>query len=306
LTTSLETLRKRITTTEQLYSVVRTMKALSAVNVRHYVAASEAVAGYQANVECGLHAVLRQQRMVRVPREHHEGPAAMVVFGSDHGLCGRFNEAVVGHALAERGDARERGEPLRLLAVGARAAARLEAAGAGVETVLTLPGAVAGLTTVVQNVLVTLDRWRAAGIGRVLAVHNQRLEHVAAVPTTSVLLPVDWNALGRLAAEPWTSRSLPAFTMTPDRLLSALLRQRLFAEIYRAGAESLASEHASRVAAMQAAQRNIEEHLQEMQVEFRQVRQQAITEEILEVSSGFEAMTRAGGAYPAAAGSPRG
>ena len=81
--------------------------------------------------------------------------------------------------------------------------------------------------------------------------------------------------------------------MDADRLMSWLVQQRLFVVIYRALAEALASEHASRLAAMQAAERNIEERREDLQQLYRQRRQETITRELLDVVSGFEAVSTA-------------
>lgn len=62
--------------------------------------------------------------------------------------------------------------------------------------------------------------------------------------------------------------------------------------LFRACAESQASEHASRLAAMQAAQHNLDERLEEVALNFRRARQNVITSELLDVVSGFEAITR--------------
>ena len=78
--------------------------------------------------------------------------------------------------------------------------------------------------------------------------------------------------------------------MEGPALFSALVREHLFVSIFRAAAESTASEHATRLASMQAAERNIQEHLQEMTGAFRRQRQQAITEELLDVVAGFETL----------------
>jgi len=59
-------------------------------------------------------------------------------------------------------------------------------------------------------------------------------------------------------------------------------------------AESLASENASRLASMQASEKNIEEQLAQLHAQFQQERQTAITEEMLEIVSGFEALIRVG------------
>ena len=78
--------------------------------------------------------------------------------------------------------------------------------------------------------------------------------------------------------------------MPAERLLSHLVRQYLFVSLFRACAESLASENASRIAAMQAAEKNIEERLDEFQDAFNKMRQSAITEELLDIVAGFEAL----------------
>ncbi len=75
-----------------------------------------------------------------------------------------------------------------------------------------------------------------------------------------------------------------------ERLFSALIRQYLFVSLFRGFAESLASENASRLASMQGAERNIEEWLGELNTRFHQQRQMSITEELLDIVAGFEAL----------------
>jgi F-type H+-transporting ATPase subunit gamma len=85
---------------------------------------------------------------------------------------------------------------------------------------------------------------------------------------------------------------LPLFTMDWMTLFSALIRQYLFVFLFRAFAESLASENASRLASMQGAERNIHSQLSELTMQYHQQRQMAITEELLDIVSGFEALER--------------
>ena len=106
------------------------------------------------------------------------------------------------------------------------------------------------------------------------------------------LLPVDLERFRTMTERPWPSHVLPTFSMAREKLFSALLRQYFFISIFRACVQSLASEHASRLASMQAAERNIEERLRELDAQFRQRRQDAITAELLDVVAGFEALTR--------------
>jgi len=95
---------------------------------------------------------------------------------------------------------------------------------------------------------------------------------------------------GRLAALPWPTGNLPEVIGTGAATLSALMREYLFVSLFRACAESLASENASRLAAMQRAEKNIDELLEALNGKFHRLRQSAIDEELFDVISGFEAL----------------
>jgi F-type H+-transporting ATPase subunit gamma len=292
---TLETLGKRIGTTEDLQSIVSTMKALSAVSIHQYEEAAEALQDYSRTIELGLIAALRGGRPPTAERTPARGRTLVVVFGSDHGLCGRFNHELVrfvGKDLHERGMA---GDAAEHLVAGARAGGLLETAGASIRAVYPLPGTVAGLTQTAYAILRAIDERRAeAPVSRVRLYHNRRTAESTADPRGGQLWPLDPDWLDRLAGQKWPSRALPAVTLETATLLAALVRQQLFIGLFRAGAESAASEHATRLSAMQAAERNIEEHLDEMNADYRRKRQESITEELLDVVSGFEAMQSAG------------
>jgi F-type H+-transporting ATPase subunit gamma len=108
-------------------------------------------------------------------------------------------------------------------------------------------------------------------------------------PCELQVLPVDLDAL-RAAEQRWSSRSLPTYSMEPEPLFAALLRQYLFVVVFRACAQSLAAENASRLAAMEAAERNLRDRHDELLGEFRRRRQDEITAEILDIVSGYEAL----------------
>jgi F-type H+-transporting ATPase subunit gamma len=286
---TLEGLAEALETTGDIQSIVRTMKALSSVSIRRYERAEAAMADYARTVELGLAALLRQHAMAGLPLPRGAaggGTAAMVVIGSDRGLCGRYNDTVTRFAATRLAD-----RPALLGVLGLRAAARLEAAGRKADTVHPLPGSVDGLPRLVQAVILDIDRWtRLRGVGEVWLVHNRREGRVAALPQALPLLPMSDSELRRLAQAEWPGRSLPLFRMDPDRLMSWLLQQRLFVTIYRALTEAMASEHASRLSAMQAAERNIEERRDALRQLYRLRRQETITRELMDVVSGYEAL----------------
>jgi F-type H+-transporting ATPase subunit gamma len=287
---TLEQLRRQLDTVDDLGGIVRTMKALAAVSIRQYEAAVRSLAGYYRTVELGLHAVLRDLPPPEPEPRRRERAVGAVVFGSDHGLCGRFNEDVVEHArerLAEFAAGAER----RVLAVGLRAAGLLEHIGQPVEEDIFVPGSAARITATVRHVLLKIDEWRGAGgVQRVYLFHNRPTSGERYRPAGARLLPVSLARFHRLEEERWPGPSLPAFTLPRGALLAALLRQYFFVSVFRACAESLAAENASRLAAMQAAEKNLSERHAELLAGFRRQRQDAITSELLDVVSGYEAL----------------
>lgn len=286
---TLESLSDALKTTGDIQSIVRTMKALSSVSIRQYEHAEAAMADYARTVELGLMALLRQRWQAGLPLRGGDSGTArevMIVIGSDRGLCGGYNDKITRFAQARMED-----QPMVLVVVGGRVAARLEAGGRRADTIHTLPGSVEGLSRLVQTIIVEVDRWmQLERVGQVWLLHNRREGRNTAKPQAHRLLPLPDSYLRKLSEADWPGRSLPLFRMDPDRLMSWLVQQRLFVVIYRALAEALASEHASRLAAMQAAERNIEERRDDLRQLYRLRRQETITRELLDLVSGYEAI----------------
>lgn len=286
-----ELLSRKIRTVEDLQSVVRTMKAMAAVNIRQYEKAVESLAEYMRSVEMGLQVLLRQiPEALAAARVEQAGRLGAIVFGSDQGMCGQLNDQIVSYALDKMEQSGIRQKNRSLLAVGLRAAGRLEDAAQPVKEVFSVPGSTSGITPLVQEMLMIIEEWHVQEIERVWLFFCEHPGGAAYRPSAFRLLPVDADWLRNLRARKWPSRVLPAFTMTWDRLLARLIRQYLFVSIYRAFAESLASENASRLASMQGAEKNIEERLAELNRHFHQQRQMAITGELLDIMAGFEAL----------------
>jgi F-type H+-transporting ATPase subunit gamma len=294
---SLDQLHRQLDSLDELRTIVKTMKALSAASIRQYEQAVVALAGYYRTIERGLHVVLRNTSAPppRARRESESPRLGAVIFGSDHGLCGRFNEEVTRHALECLDSTAANPTDRLLLAVGARVSASLAGEGQTTEEDFLVPGSASQITATVQQILLKIDEWREqAGVHHVYLFYNRHCGGSGYHPTGLELLPIDPHRFHRLREERWPSRSLPTFTMDRTALLRRLLNQYLFVSIFRACAESQASEHASRLAAMQSAERNLDERVDEVTMVFRRARQNAITSELLDVVAGFEAITAAG------------
>ncbi|HSH27024.1 MAG TPA: F0F1 ATP synthase subunit gamma [Wenzhouxiangella sp.] len=293
---ALDHLQRQLVGLEDMRDIVRTMKALSVASVRQYEHAAAALADYYRTVELGLHAALRgegTELLAELARPAQTSRAGLIVFGSDHGLCGRFNEDVVEHVEQHIADRSHAVSDCRIVAVGVRAAASLERHGFEVERELLLPGSAGHITNTVQELLLDIDQWRGPGeVSSVTLVYNHSLQQRASYrPAVVELLPIDLNRFERLEAAPWPTQNLPGFSLPRPVLLSALMQQYFFVILSRACADSQAAEHNSRMVAMQAAERNLDEQLDETSMRYRRARQEVITAELLDVVSGFEVIT---------------
>lgn len=293
---TLESMRRRIESAEDLYAVVRVMRALAAANIRQCERAVESLAEYGRAIEAGLQIVLRNQPKNLIPRPRSLGRRwGFIVFGSDQGMCGSFNEQTATFAL-ERINELAAVEDRLVFGVGARLVGRLEDAGCAVDGRFSPPSTVSGVTAAVHAALLKVEEARfRKGIDQFLLIHHRPIAPAGSWPKEARLLPVDPDWLESLAARSWDSRSEPMYSMDRRQLFSDLIRQHLFVVLYRAFAESLASENAGRLASTHAAERNIQNHLSRLTMSFHQRRQQAITEELLDIVAGFETLTEEGG-----------
>ena len=287
-----DSLRRTIATAENLQGIVRTMKTLAAISIHQYEQAVAAVADYERAVRLGLAAFLNETAPVH-PRgsnlavsKAREPAIGVVAFGSDHGLCGRFNEDLAEQIRAVL--AQFPGYKQHVLVVGARLAAVLASTGSFPEQTFHTPAAATGIVQTLRQLLPVLEQWRSRGVERLLLCQQRPQAGMRPTPYTLALLPLD--PLMFQSSGPWPGRSLPSHYGDRAALLSALLNEWLFIVFFRACAESLAGEHASRLLAMQNAERNIEDKLATLHALYHQQRQEAITTELLDVVVGFEAL----------------
>lgn len=277
-----------------LKSVVQTMKALAASSVGQYERSVRALGDYYLTVERGLSACLRAGRNAASSLPHaartDTATIGAIVFGSDQGLVGRFNEVMADYVIETLAELP--GKP-KVWVIGTRVAARLMDAGLPSEGLFPVPNSVESVASLVDRIQVESEAYRVSGsYTDVYVFYNRSQSGSSYEPTSQRLLPLDaaWEAsLVRLA---WPTQQLPEVIGDSTTTLRALLHEYLFISLFRACAESLASENASRLAAMQRAEKNIDELLTDLNGRFHHLRQSGIDEELFDVISGFEMLRK--------------
>ncbi len=305
-------LQRQIKSAVGLSSVVRTMKMLAAVSIAPYEKAVAALAAYQANIDRGLRVCLAAAdgATLATLTQPRPGPRAAILFGSDQGMVGGFNDQLLAYATPWLQEPATR---WFVWPVGARIRDRLTDVGMATETLFPTPDAVDAIPALIGDLLAAIEAERtAAGITTIALFYHEPSPRTGFAPTHTVLLPIDGGWLNAICTQDWSSRQQPEAVGGDTVLLPALLHEYLFAALFRACARSCAAEHSTRLAAMQRAEKKIDELLTDLHRQFHHERQTAIMAELFDVIAGFEslaarsAMARSGTARgTATGGTPR-
>jgi F-type H+-transporting ATPase subunit gamma len=285
-------LGRKINSAAELQAVVRTMKSLAAASISQYEQSARAVADYTRSIELGLSVCFRQahsQSGLVAPRAvTGEAVIGAVIFGSDQGLVGRFNELVVDyalHSLAALPGNRQ------LWVVGEQAYTRLADSGMPLQGLFTVPSSVKAISLLIGQILLAYEALNSQqAVAELYLFYNHPVTGAVYAPISQRLLPLDAVWRQQLAKLPWPSGNLPE--VLGAATLRALIREYLFVSLFRACAESLSSENASRLAAMQRADKNIDDLLENLHRSFHRLRQSGIDDELFDVISGYEALSK--------------
>ena len=285
-------LRRKIASAAELQSVVRTMKAMAASSIGQYESAVRSLDDYYRAVQLGLVACFRQGVLAgatTLAEQKETGAIGAVVFGSDQGLVGQFNEGIVEFVVNTLENLPGK---KTIWAVGERIQSHLADTDLLPDRRFMLPNSISAITPLVGQILTEMETHREKGeIAQIYLFHNRPESGAIYKPVSQRLLPLDAMWRRDLAAIVWPTKNPPEVMNGGEKTLPAFVREYLFVSLFRACAESLASENASRLAGMQRAEKNIDELLEELNRTFHRLRQSAIDEELFDVVSGFEALT---------------
>lgn len=292
---SAASLRRKIASAGELESVVSTMKAMAASSIGQYETAVRSLDDYYRTVQLGLAASFRQSGRPEATtgaQRKDTGVIGAVVFGSDQGLVGQFNDVMVEFVVKALGSLPGR---KTVWAVGERIQSRLADTGLVPEERFILPNSIGAIAPLVGRILIEMETHRErGGIAQVYLFHSRPESGAIYAPVSQRLLPLDDAWRRDLAAIRWPTGNLPEVMNGGEQTLLAFVREYLFVSLFRACAESLASENASRLAAMQRAEKNIDELLEDLRRTFYRLRQSGIDEELFDIVSGFEALAGPG------------
>ena len=290
---TLESLHRKLDGAKDLKSVVRTMKVVAALNIGQYEKAVQSLDDYFKTVALGLFVYLSRNDLNvittnKIPK--NEKSTYAIVFGSDQGLVGQFNDTLSDYVCQSLQSLSGNKE---IWAVGERVQMLLIDAGFPNAQLYSVPNSVQTITPLVNQLLLKSEETQKnSGVNDVYIFHNQQKEGLGYESICRRLLPLDETWIQSFSEYTWPSKNIPQIVGDKQQTLTSLIHSYLFTSIYKACAESLASENACRLAAMQRAEKNIDELLEDLKLTFHSLRQSTIDAELFDVVSGFEAIKK--------------
>lgn len=287
---TLESLRHKIEMAKELNSVVRTMKALSASSINQYEKAYQSLEDYYRTVKLGLHVCLVRSKVKIEIDVKKGGKTGAIIFGSGQGLVGQFNDVLCQFVAGKL--EKIKGEKI-IWSVGAPLQGQLEDLGLPPTRFFAVPHTVKSITPLVGQLLFEIENAiEKEEVSEIFLFYNRPQSDAIYGPESLRFAPLDDLWQQELLTLKWPSTKIPETIYRPEPTLKALIREYFFVALYRASAESLASENASRLAAMQRAEKNIKDLLNDLTLSYHQLRQSSIDEEMFDVIFGSEALRK--------------
>jgi F-type H+-transporting ATPase subunit gamma len=220
---------------------------------------------------------------------------ALVPLTGDRGLAGGFNAQVIRRALALERDARTNGQDVRWLVTGKKGRSTLRFRRYQVEQAWVdfTDRPTYGEASAIARKLAELYTQR--DVDRVVIVYNEYVSALTQRVKVEEVLPIPRTALEETEERTAYEIALEGdfiYEPEPEIILARLLPTYLETTVYRALLESAASEHGARMTAMRNATKNAGDLIDRLTLEMNRARQAEITQEILEVVAGADALTQ--------------
>jgi F-type H+-transporting ATPase subunit gamma len=293
---SVQDIKRRIRSVRNTRKITRAMELVAAAKLRRAQARIEAMRPYADTMRELIAGVGRAATSVRglplLQQREEISTVAIVPLTGDRGLAGAFNAQVLRRAFALERELRREGKKVHWVAVGKKGRSTLAFRRyelAGEYTGFTDRPAYSDAQAIAHRVA---ELFTEGDVDRVVLVFNrfesalsQRVTEQEILPIAADILETDEDERAQDAL-----RGDFIFEPEPEEILERLLPVYLETQVYRALLESTASEQGARMTAMRNASKNAGELIDGLTLDMNRARQAEITQEILEVVGGAEAL----------------
>lgn len=289
---SLKDIRTRIDSTKNTQQITRAMKMVSAAKLRRAqqnIVNLRPYANTIYSVIADVAATGKVSHPLLTPKEDPKN-LLLVVVTSDRGLAGGFNTNVNKFADAFLRDNKSRYEKVDLLLIGRKTADHFKRRGVKpIDTILNLAkdvsyayaGQIAGRM---------IDSYTNGDYDEVRIIYNEFKSAISQQVVSETLLPIDTSKAATITSGEGGFPADMIFEPAPELMIDQLIAKHFVVQVYRCMSESVAAEHGARMTAMENATKNAGEMINILTLNYNKLRQAAITTELIEITSGAEAL----------------
>ena len=294
---SVQDIRRRIRSVGNTRKITRAMELVAAAKLRRAQARIESMRPYADRMLELMSGTARAAASVRglplLQRHDEENAVAIVPLMSDRGLSGAFNSQILRRALALERELRTEGKGVRWIGVGRKGVGSLRFRRfelAAEFTGFTDEPTYLDAQSIAHRVA---ELYTNGEVDRVVLIYNRFESALTQRVILQEILPLSEDLLETDEAERQedATRGDFIFEPEPEEILARLLPVYVETELYRALLESAASKHGAQMTAMRNASKNAGELIDNLTLAMNRARQAEITQEILEVVAGADALT---------------
>jgi len=286
-------MRLRIRSVGNIAQVTRALQAVSASRVRRAQQSVQATRPYATKAwEVLLHLASQPARDVTHPlltQRTEVRRVTVVVITSDRGLAGAYNANLIRYCLESF---RSSAAPVTYVFVGRKGRDMMTRRRIDVRADFSGLPAEPSFADVSAIGRLAVEDYLAGRTDQVFLAYTRFVNLLRQIPTTKLLLPLELDRPeARVTEFQPTSGPAPAYIYEPgeEELIGQIVPRFTALQVFHAVMESLASEHAARMVAMQNATQNAVELGSALRLEYNKARQQAITSDMLDIVGGVEA-----------------
>ena len=288
---TLDNLKKTLDTSKSIKQVVSTMKALSGANIKKYEKIVKILYTYKSNVELALQAIMMHNDKININELEFIGQSKnkkaknlVVVFGSNQGLCGRFNDKIANFTIDDIQNTDEN----KVIVVGERLSMLLSNTKLKIFKTIPVPNSIENISNTIYELLAVIEKEiEEKTINKIFLYYTANDDTMNGTLTKTRLIPIDKKILENAQKKVWPTNNIPYWQIDTKTLAVDLLKQYIFVGLNDALVNSIASEQKNRLLTLQNAENNINDLIRTKNLEYNQKRQSTITNELLDVVTGY-------------------
>lgn len=288
---TLDNLKKTLDTSKSIKQVVSTMKALSGANIKKYEKIVKILYTYKSNVELALQAIMMHNDKININELEFIGQSKnkkaknlVVVFGSNQGLCGRFNDKIANFTIDDIQNTDEN----KVIVVGERLSMLLSNTKLKIFKTIPVPNSIENISNTIYELLTVIEKEiEEKTVNKVFLYYTANDDTMNGTLTKTRLIPIDKKILENAQKKVWPTNNIPYWQIDTKTLVVDLLKQYMFVGLNDALVNSIASEQKNRLLTLQNAENNINDLIRTKNLEYNQKRQSTITNELLDVVTGY-------------------